>query len=290
MRPACTRFLQASGTPIGRITGRLRDARLIQGLGLGLLAGLMSGLFGIGGGAVLVPLLVLVLGMPQHRAHATSLAAIILTAASGMVRFAQDASVNYGAGVAIAAGAIAGAFLGAWLMHRLSALRLRQAFAILLAVVALQMLLGDSATDGVVPLAGTGLGVAYLLLGVVAGVLSALMGVGGGVIMVPAMVVLFGFTQQVAEGTSLLVIIPTAIVGSLRHARNGYTDWRAGLILGLGGIGGAWLGAGVALALEADLLQRFFGGFLLLTALHLLWSTRARRHGRDAAEATCTKP
>lgn len=248
---------------------------IAKGIALGLLAGVMSGLFGIGGGAVMVPLLVLWLYLPQHRAHATSLAAIILTAASGMARFAGDDAVDYAAGAGIAVGAIAGAYVGAALMHRLSAKHLRQAFAVLMIVVSIQMLIGYTPEGGVFALGGPAAVVAYLLLGLLAGGLSALMGVGGGVILVPAMVVLFGFTQHTAEGTSLLIIIPTAIVGSIRHTRNGYTDWRLGLILGGGGIIGAWAGASVALTLDAELLQRLFAVFLLATAAHLLWSTRS---------------
>lgn len=254
---------------------------LLKGVALGLLAGMMSGLFGIGGGAVMVPLLVLWIALPQHRAHATSLAAIIVTAASGMARFAigrgGDSEVHYAAGLAIAAGAVAGAYLGAQVMHRLSPTRLRQGFAVLMVVVSLQMLFGFTPDGSAVALSGPEAAVAYLLLGLAAGVLSGLMGVGGGVILVPAMVLLFGFTQHSAEGTSLLIIIPTAIVGSIRHAKNGYTDWRLGMVLGTGGVIGAWLGASVALTLDADLLQRLFAIFLLLTGIHLLWTTRPHR-------------
>src|SRR5690606_9778188 len=126
----------------------------LVGIGLGLITGVTSGLFGIGGGAVLVPLLVLVLRMPQHRAHATSLAAIILTAAAGMIRFAGGSSVDFGAGAAIAAGAVLGAYAGAAIMHRLSAQRLRQAFAVLLAVVSIQLLVGGEVTQGTIALSG----------------------------------------------------------------------------------------------------------------------------------------
>ena len=249
-----------------------------KALGLGLLAGLMAGLFGIGGGAVMVPLLVLWLALPQHRAHATSLAAIIVMAASATVRFAGDSEVQWLAGLGISAGAILGAFLGAQLMHRLSPTRLRQAFAVLLVVASLQMLFGYTPEAGAVAVSGGEAVVVYLVLGAVAGVLSGVMGVGGGVILVPAMVLLFGFTQHAAEGTSLLVIIPTAVVGSLRHAQHGYTDWRLALILGVGGIVGAWAGADVALRLDGAVLQRLFAIFLLGTGLHLAWSTRP---GRD---------
>ena len=255
-----------------------------KALALGLFAGVMSGLFGIGGGAVMVPLLVLWLAQPQHQAHATSLAAIIVTAASGMLRFAGDDEVQWAAGLGISAGAVLGAFVGAQLMHRLSPKRLRQAFAVLMVVVSLQMLFGYTPQDGAVELTGAEAIVVYVVLGVATGVLSGLMGVGGGVILVPAMVLLFGFTQHASEGTSLLIIIPIAIVGSLRHARHGYTDWRLAMLLGVGGVAGAWAGADRALGLDADLLQRLFAIFLLGTGLHLVWTTRPQRRVLDTSE------
>ena len=247
---------------------------VVRGVAAGLIAGATSGLFGIGGGAVMVPFLVLWLALPQHRAHATSLLAVIVTAASGMARFAGGGEVYYLAGLTIGAGAVVGAFAGAQWMHRLSPTRLRQAFALLMILVSLQMLFGftpqagDAALDGPQVLAG------YVLLGLATGALSGVMGVGGGVIIVPATVLLFGFSQHAAEGTSLLVIIPTALVGSVRHAQNGYTDLRLGMILGAGGVVGAWLGASVALILDGDLLQRLFAVFLLVAGAHLLWTTR----------------
>ncbi len=275
----------APGVSAGGVPGH-EWWRLAILLPVGVLIGLISGVAGIGGGAVMVPLLVLWLALPQHRAHATSLAAIILTAASGVAKFATDDAVSYTGGLGIAAGAIAGAFFGSALMHRMSPTRLRQAFAVLMVLVAVQMLVGYTPEGGAVALEGPALVVGYVLLGLAAGALSALLGVGGGVIMVPAMVVLFGFDQHLAEGTSLLVIIPTAVVGSIRHTRNHYTDWRLGLILGVGGIAGAWLGATVALELDADLLQRLFAAFLLVMAVHLLWTTRRREPDHPVADVT----
>jgi uncharacterized protein len=245
--------------------------RLARALALGVGAGLLSGLFGVGGGVVLVPGLVLLLHLGQHQAHATSLAAIIVTAAGAMQPFAADGSVEWVGGALIAAGAIVGANVGATVMHRLSAVRLRQAFAVLVILVAVRMLVPsdlpagtESQTIDALRLAGFG------LLGLAAGTLSALMGVGGGVILVPALVLGFGFTQHAAEGTSLLVIIPTAVMGALRHARHGYTDWRLGLLVGAGGLAGGQLGARGALALDAERLTVLFGAFLLIMGVQLL--------------------
>ena len=254
---------------------------------LGVFAGVLSGLFGIGGGAVLVPLLVLWIAMPQHQAHATSLAAIILTAAWGTLGYALDGEVAYGAGIAIAAGAIIGAWFGAAIMHRLSAATLRVAFGVLIVVVAAEMLIGFAPSEqGWIVLGGLAAVAGYMAVGAIAGGLSAVMGVGGGVIMVPAMVLLFGFGQHIAQGTSLFIIVPTAIIGAVRHSRHGYTQWRLGLVLGVGGILGASAGAAVALQLDGELLQRLFGAFLLITGVRLLLGNRTRRPEPESVEVT----
>lgn len=255
----------------------LPSHRLLPALALGLAAGILSGLFGVGGGVVLVPGLALMLGLGQHAAHATSLAAILLTATAAMAGFALDGAVSYAGALAIAPAALAGAYLGAGLMHGLSERRLRQAFAVLVILVALRLFAGVD-VGGSADLTGHALRLAGLAtLGLAAGVLSALLGVGGGVIMVPAMVLLFGFSQHTAEGTSLLVIVPTALTGAIRHTRRGYTNWRLGLLVGVGGVAGGVAGAQLALALPGVGLQRLFAAFLLVTGAHMLirsWLTR----------------
>jgi len=100
--------------------------------------------------------------------------------------------------------------------------------------------------------------------GILTGVLSALFGVGGGLVMVPFMVLVLGGDQHLAEGTSLLVIVPTAIVGVVAHARRGYVSFKHALLLATGGVGGSYLGATVALDLEEGALQVVFGLFLAL--------------------------
>ncbi|MDP8970184.1 MAG: sulfite exporter TauE/SafE family protein, partial [Actinomycetota bacterium] len=154
--------------------------RTVFPLSLGLCAGLLSGLFGIGGGTVLVPGLVL-LGLSQHHAHATSLAAIILTAGAALVPFARDGSVAFAPGATIAAGALLGAYLGAGLMRLVSARRLRQAFAVVALAVAVQLIAGgDPQSGGVVAPLDVPRLTGLAGLGLATGVLSALMGVGGG--------------------------------------------------------------------------------------------------------------
>ncbi|HWB70672.1 MAG TPA: sulfite exporter TauE/SafE family protein [Egibacteraceae bacterium] len=260
--------------PVGR--------RSVLALALGVVAGLLSGLFGVGGGIVLVPGLTLVLALAQHRAHATSLAAIILVAASALPPFVRLRAVAFGPAAALAAGALVGAWLGAGLMDRIPGRRLRQGFALLLLVVAARLVAGvDAPAGGAGPPPDLVRWGALAGFGLATGVLSAVLGVGGGVILVPGMVLLFGFSQHTAEGTSLLVIVPTAVTGALRHARSGYTQWRLAALLGIAGAAGGQLGSRFALALEAAALQRLFGVFLLAVALRLL----AESEGKEAVDA-----
>lgn len=261
---------------------------LARALALGVLAGVMAGLFGVGGGVILVPGLVLLAGLVQHQAHATSLAAIIITAPAALLPFALEGAVSWPAAAALAAGAIAGAVGGADVMRRIPADGLRRLFGGFMLLVALRLLLPGAGGGGedVAAALGAGALAGLALTGLVTGLLSALMGVGGGIVMVPAMVVLFGFGQHLAEGTSLAVIIPTALVGSWRHARNGYTRWRIGLIVGAGGLVGGLGGGTLAQLLPAEVLQVAFAGLLVLTGVRLVRRGRAARPGAapDPAE------
>ncbi|MFN2490687.1 MAG: TSUP family transporter [Actinomycetota bacterium] len=108
--------------------------------------------------------------------------------------------------------------------------------------------------------------------GIAVGVLSALFGVGGGLLMVPFMALVLEEGQHLAEGTSLLVIVPTAIAGVLVHRKKDFVSFPHAALLGLGGVGGAFLGARLALELPADLLQLYFGAFLALMGLRLVWN------------------
>lgn len=107
-------------------------------------------------------------------------------------------------------------------------------------------------------------------IGVTAGVLAGLLGIGGGLLMVPAMVLLLAFDQHLAQGTSLLVIIPAAAAGSFTHHRHGRLALRDAAALGLGGVAGALLGSVTALSLDDQLLQRLFAILILFMAARML--------------------
>ena len=113
--------------------------------------------------------------------------------------------------------------------------------------------------------------VGLIIVGLIAGTIGAALGVGGGVIYVPALVVVFSLDQHLAQGTSLAVILATAVVATVAHARLGNVRWRIAAPIALGGITGALFGAWIALGLDAEVLRRLFGVFLLAVAARMGW-------------------
>ena len=109
------------------------------------------------------------------------------------------------------------------------------------------------------------------LAGFGVGVLAALFGVGGGLLMVPFMVLVLERGQHLAEGTSLAVIVPTAIVGVIAHSKRGYVSMRSAAQMALGGIVGAVIGARLALATPAETLELVFGLFVIAIGIRFVW-------------------
>jgi len=113
--------------------------------------------------------------------------------------------------------------------------------------------------------------VGFVVLGLIAGTIASALGIGGGVLYVPTLVVLFAFDQHIAQGTSLAIILPTAIVATVAHARLENVLWHLAVPVAVAGIAAAGLGAWLALSLDADLLRRLFGVFLLGVAARMAW-------------------
>ena len=108
-------------------------------------------------------------------------------------------------------------------------------------------------------------------LGLLAGVLAGMFGVGGGILFVPTLALGLGLTQIEAEATSLLAIIPTVVAGTWRQQRYGNVRWRAALIIGVAAVAGVEGGVLVAESLPEDVLRRLFGGLMLLVAAQVGW-------------------
>jgi uncharacterized membrane protein YfcA len=115
----------------------------------------------------------------------------------------------------------------------------------------------------------------FLAIGLSAGILSGLFGIGGGVVIVPALLMVTKMSPEMATGTSLgALLLPVGALGAFHYYRGGFLDLRAAMIVAAGLFFGAWLGAHVALKLPARDLQRAFAVFLLFVAGHLWWTAR----------------
>lgn len=236
---------------------------------IGVFAGGLSGLFGVGGGIVIIPGLVLFLLMAQRTAHATSLAAIIPIAAAGVAGYAVEGSVDWAAGAWLAAGSAAGAVVGTRALQRLSQLALGRAFAGFMLLSALALLLHVSEGPGRGDL-GPAMAAGLLVAGVLAGVLAGLLGVGGGILIVPVLVLLFSIPDAVAKGTSLLVIIPTAMAGTAYNVRKRTADLPTAAWVGLGGVVAAFGASLASVRLDPRLSSILFAVLLVAVAARLL--------------------
>lgn len=246
----------------------------------GFVAGLAGGLFGVGGGILLVPLLTTYLGQSQHQAHGTSLAAIGATAIAGLAVYAWHGQVSWPTAAIMAVTSLLTARLGAQLAARTSKRRLARGFAVFLLLVALRLLW--RAPSGAGPVLEGGAAVASeLVLGAAVGLLAGFMGVGGGILAVPALTLLFGFTQQAAQGTSLALILVAAPVGAIEHHRHGNVATSLLPALAIGALLGAPLASLLAQHLPQAALARGFALFLAASAAQV-W-IRASREAAPVA-------
>lgn len=229
-----------------------------------------------------MPLLTLWTGMTQRRAGGTSLAAIVPIATVGAFVYyfgGRAPQIDLKVAAFVMLGSAAGAALGAGLAPRISEHALKVLVAALLALAAVQelreALLGGAVEAGSATHIGLAGYVLIVLLGILIGAISGLTGVGGGVLLVPTLVLGFGVGQRVAQGTSLLAILPNAVIGAIIHRREDNLDVHAAGWIALSGVPGVLAGAALALLLPQRLLALLFG--LLLAALAVrTWPRRGR--------------
>lgn len=240
----------------------------------GAVAGILGGLFGVGGGAILVPILTGALGATQHQAHGTSLAAIGATAVAGIIVYGASGRVDWATAAVAGLASVLTARLGARAASKISQRQLKFAFAAFVAVVGARLLW--SAAPGPA-LLGTGIPMRILVdlgTGALVGLLAGFMGVGGGVIAVPAFVLLLGMPQHVAQGTSLALILVTAPAGALEHARRGNVLGRLVPGLAIGAAAGGLLASVLVQRIPVLVLTRAFAVFLLALSAHTALQAR----------------
>jgi uncharacterized membrane protein YfcA len=249
-------------------------------IGIGLIAGLLSGLFGVGGGTVIVPLLVLFLHFNQRLGAGTSLAAIVPTATVGVVSYAINGSVAWIPALILAAGSVVGAQIGTRMLPKISQTVLRWFFVGFLVVVIVSLFLVIPSRDAEFELQLLN-GIALVLVGVATGILAGLIGVGGGVIVVPILMLAFGTSDLVAKGTSLLMMIPTAISGTIGNLRNRHVDLVAAALVGVSACTTTALGAWLATLIDPQVGNMLFAAYLVVIAVQMAMKAIKGRKKKD---------
>lgn len=241
---------------------------------IGFTGGVFGGLVGLGGGVVMVPMLVGLARLRQQEAHGTSLVTVVFAGMAGAATYAAQGAVDLPGAAFLALTATLTAPFGARYAHALPEWKLKRAFGAFLLVVSLLLLAKPWLAGGAAPAGGWGKGAVLLPVGAVTGFLSGMMGVGGGNLMVPAMVLLAGFPQAIAQGTSLLAMVPAGAVGAYAHWRLGNVARRLvpGLVAGI--LVGAFAGGSVALRLPDEALRLVFAAVLVWTGARYLRAPR----------------
>lgn len=242
----------------------------VLGVLVGFAAGVLSGLFGVGGGVITTPAVNVLLGGTAIQAVATPLPVIFPTSLAGASAYARAGQVGWRAARWSVLPGIPAALVGANLTRFVNAHLLLVVTALLIGWTAVQVVRGRPPKTPWE--AGQTAGWKYALIGAAAGFVSGLLGVGGGIIMVPAYAVVIGMPLRRALGTSLVVISALVVPGTLEHWRLGHVDWTIFLVLVLGVLPGARLGARIALGVAERTLRMAVGLFLLAVAI--LYGTR----------------
>lgn len=199
---------------------------------IGVAGGLLSGVFGVGGGTIIVPALALWLAMPQRLSAGTSVAAILPTAIVGATSYAIQGHVDWLAALCLAVGIVVGAQVGTYLLARLPVRVIQWAFMVFLAIVIVSLWFVVPQREDRIEISVL-MGVMLVVTGFITGILSGILGVGGGIVVVPVLMFFFGSSDLIAKGTSLLMMIPGSISGTLGNLRRSNVDLRAAAWIGL---------------------------------------------------------
>lgn len=249
---------------------------------VGMLVGVLSGMFGIGGGTVIVPALVW-LGLSQRNAAATSMLAIVPTAISGVVSYAAGGNVDWLAAALLFCGMFVGGQVGSWLLSRLPELALRWIFVAFLVFVMINQVSFVPSRDHQIAMSVT-TGIGLALLGVVIGTLAGLLGIGGGALAVPSLSMLFGASDLVARGTSLLAMFPNSITTSAANLKRRLAHVKTALIIGVTAAVAAPLGTWIAGAVSPRVGAIMFACYLCVLLVRSVFvavkATRAARVAR----------
>lgn len=237
-------------------------------IGLAVFVGISLGLLGGGGSILTVPLLAYVAGMDAKQAIATSLLVVGVTSGIGAVSHARAGRVQWRTGLIFGGAGMAGAYGGGLLARFIPGTVLLIGFAVMMIATAVAMLRGRKSTEGAPDAAGTDrahrLPIPTIIAeGLIVGLVTGLVGAGGGFLVVPALVLLGGLPMPVAVGTSLIVISMKSFAGLGGYLSSVQIDWSVALAVTAAAVLGALVGARLAGMVNPDALRIGFGWFVL---------------------------
>jgi uncharacterized membrane protein YfcA len=272
-QPEPPRLPEAPGGSAGVVRYASHGDSLWRVAGIGIVAGVLSGLFGVGGGIIMVPLLVAWAALDQRRASATSLLAIVPIATASAAGYAATGSIDLVAGLLLLVGGVLGGQVGTRLLPGTPIPRLQLWFGLLSLVAAARLVLGGPGSASAV--AGSWWeAILLVVVGIAAGLLAGLLGVGGGIVMVPGLVILAGSDADTARGTSLLVVVFTALTATVTNLRNELVDVRVALTAGLVGIPAGLAGAALGQWLPERVALGLFAALLTVSGIRMILRSR----------------
>lgn len=252
---------------------------IVLALLLGLGVGIIASLIGVGGGFLLVPLLHILMGMNIHKAIGTSLFVIVFIALTATISYYRKNLILFKIGLFFEIGSIPGSVLGSLVSKYLPSNILRLIFSCLLFYVAYKMWKGkvvkSETNKKKESYREVNLKKIFMLIGSgsIAGFLSGLLGIGGGVVKVPMMVSLFYIPIHYAVATSEFMITITASTGLLVHTFLQNVDFTAGIILVPSTIIGSYTGSRIAVRVKRRVLRRIFSIAVTLISIRLIVET-----------------
>jgi uncharacterized membrane protein YfcA len=238
-------------------------------VGLGGMAGLLGGLFGVGGGFVVIPLLGFLYGMDQQTAQGTALIMVVPNVMWAFSRYRRHFGVDLRMAATIAGSALIATYPIARLATGLDPHVLRLAFAVFLASIAATVAYRTRRGAARVETGPTRAWGGITVVGLIGGAFSGFFGVGGAFVAPPLLTTFFGLRQLEAQGLALALVSTSALLALLAYAGAGEVDWLVGLPLALGGIVAISAGVKFASHLPERRMRLAFCGLLLLTAVLL---------------------
>lgn len=244
---------------------------LILALALSILIGVALGLLGGGGSIMTLPILTYAIGMETRSAIAASLFVVGVTSATGAIAHARAGRIRWRTGLLFGGAGMVGAFVGGRGAVYVPAGVLMFVFAAMMIATAIAMLRGRRVTPGEAPAIRTELPVGKVLIeGGVVGLVTGMVGAGGGFLVVPALVLLGGLPMEIAVGTSLVVIAMKSFAGLAGHLGHVQVDWPITLAVTAAAVVGSFLGGRLVGRIPGEVLRRGFAVFVLVMAAFVL--------------------